>query len=73
MEPERLGHIALRGGLAVNKIAALLRTDAIKAASKTTRGRLEEMSEFYLALPEAMESALRRRRAKGAGGRIVIE
>lgn len=50
----------------LDALAALLRTGAKTAASKATRGRLEEMAEFYLAIREAMESALQRWRAKGA-------
>jgi DNA-binding transcriptional regulator GbsR (MarR family) len=50
----------------LDALAALLRTGATTAASATTRDRLEEMAEFYLAIREAMESALQRWRAKGA-------
>src|SRR5882757_9837234 len=50
----------------LDALAALLRTGAATAASETTRGRLEEMADFYLAIREAMESALQRWRAKGA-------
>jgi len=50
----------------LDALAALLRTGATTATSATTRDRLEEMAEFYLAIREAMESALQRWRAKGA-------
>jgi DNA-binding transcriptional regulator GbsR (MarR family) len=49
----------------LDALAALLRSGATTAASKATRDRLEEMAEFYLAIREAMESALQRWRAKG--------
>jgi DNA-binding transcriptional regulator GbsR (MarR family) len=44
--------------------AELLTTAARGAASKTTRARLAEMAEFYQVTLEAMESALRRWRAR---------
>jgi DNA-binding transcriptional regulator GbsR (MarR family) len=47
-------------------LAALLRTGATTAASETTRDRLGEMAEFYLAIRHAMESALQHWRIKGA-------
>lgn len=50
----------------LDALAALLRTGATTAASETTRHRLEEMSGFYLAIREAMESALQQLRAKEA-------
>jgi DNA-binding transcriptional regulator GbsR (MarR family) len=50
----------------LDALAALLRTGATTAASEATRDRLKEMAEFYLAIREAMESALQRWRAKGA-------
>jgi DNA-binding transcriptional regulator GbsR (MarR family) len=49
----------------LDALAALLRTGATTAASETTRDRLEEMAVFYLAIREAMESALQHWRAKG--------
>jgi hypothetical protein len=49
-------------------VHVFLRTGATTAASATTRDRLEEMAEFYLAIRDAMESALQRWRAKGAPG-----
>ena len=49
----------------LDALAALLRTGATTAASETTRDRLEEMAEFYLAIRQAMESALQQWRAKG--------
>lgn len=50
----------------LDALAALLRTGATAAASEATRDRLEEMAEFYLAIREAMDSALHRWRTKGA-------
>jgi hypothetical protein len=50
----------------LDALAALLRTGTTTAASETTRDRLNEMAEFYLAIREAMESALQRWRAKKA-------
>ena len=50
----------------LDALAALLRTGATSAASETTRDRLKEMAEFYLAIRQAMELALQRWRAKKA-------
>jgi hypothetical protein len=44
--------------------AGLLRAGARSARSAATRARLEEMAEFYAATLEAMESLLRRWRAR---------
>jgi hypothetical protein len=49
----------------LDALAALLRTGATTAASETTRDRLEEMAGFYLAIRQAMGSALQRWRGKG--------
>ena len=44
----------------LDALAAVLRTGATTAASATTSDRLKEMAEFYLAIREAMKSALQR-------------
>jgi DNA-binding transcriptional regulator GbsR (MarR family) len=48
----------------LDALAALLRTGTTTTTSETTRNRLNEMAEFYLAIREAMESALQRWRTK---------
>jgi DNA-binding transcriptional regulator GbsR (MarR family) len=50
----------------LDALAKLLRTGATTAASETTRDRLEDMAEFYLAIRDATVSALQHWRAKGA-------
>jgi phage terminase Nu1 subunit (DNA packaging protein) len=50
----------------LDALATLLRTGATTAASGTARDRLEEMAGFYLAIRQAMETALKRWRARGS-------
>jgi HTH-type transcriptional regulator, osmoprotectant uptake regulator len=48
----------------LDALADLLKNGAGTVASGATRDRLEEMAEFYLAIRQAMETALGRWRAK---------
>jgi len=50
----------------LDALAWLLTNGAGTAASGTARDRLEEMAEFYLAIRQAMETALKRWRARGS-------
>jgi DNA-binding transcriptional regulator GbsR (MarR family) len=49
----------------LDTLAGLLTKGASTVASGTTRDRLQEMAEFYLAVRQAMETALQHWRAKG--------